>query len=310
MKKVNFNHLAQNWLLLKQLSVKHSTYVKYEAVLKHHILPYFKKYNISEINNEMIVLFFDERKKDKLSSSTLHSIKNILSSIIEYGVDNYTMNHVNFKQIKIPADYKTKQVLSKKDRDKIIKYAQKEMNALSIAMLLALYGGLRLGEICALKWEHIDLDNQVLQVEGTVSRLKCKEKQNKKTELVIQTPKSHSSYREVPLPCFLIEYLKRYHISRCGDYYVLSNTLKLYEPRRLEKKFYNFCNEFDIQCNFHNLRHSFATDCVRNNVEIKALSEILGHSNVSITLDLYVHTSLEQKIKEINKIKTPYLFVD
>lgn len=241
-----------------------------------------------------------------MSNSSLHSIKSVFSSIIDYGTTNYKIKEISLNNIRIPKTKKIKQVLSFDDRNTIADYVQKETNSLSIGMLLALYGGLRLGEICALKWNHIDFKNKVVYVKGTCSRLKCKETQEKKTEIIILSPKSSSSYREVPIPDFIINYLKVYKRNNNDNSYVLSNSCKIYEPRRLERNFSKFCKEHHIQTNFHNLRHSFATDCVRNNVEIKALSEILGHSNVSITLDLYVHTTLEEKKKEICKIKSPF----
>lgn len=309
MEKFNFKELAFEWLSLRQLSIKHSTYVKYENVIIRHIIPFFENYHFKEISNQNIILFFEEKKKGKLSNSTLNSIKSILAAIIEYGVENYAMDHINFKRIKISSVNKTKKVLSNEDREKIIQYVQENNNSLSVAMLLALYGGLRLGEICALKWKHVEFDNQVLHIEGTALRLKCKENKVRKTEIIIQSPKSCSSCRDVPIPQFILNYIQRLNVFD-EDSYILSGDHKIYEPRRLEKNFKKFCNDNDISCNFHNLRHSYATDCVRNNVEIKILSEILGHSNVSITLNLYVHTSLEQKKKEICKIKTPSIFVD
>lgn len=306
MKVIIFKDLVQEWIALKKLSVKHSTFVKYENILALHILPFFKDYHINKIDSQSILLFFETKKKEDLSNSLLHSIKSIFSSILAYGIENYKMKPISLKSIRIPTVHKLKQVLTFEDRNKIIAYAKTERNSLSIGMLLALYGGLRLGEICALEWKHIDFKNQVIYVEGTVTRLKCIENQKNKTEIIILAPKSSSSYREVPLPDFLIEYLKRYKINSYDHYYILSNSTQIYEPRRLEKNFYKFCKQYEIQSNFHNLRHSYATDCVRNNVEIKALSEILGHSNVAITLNLYVHTSLEEKKKEICKIQSPF----
>ncbi|MCR0204576.1 site-specific integrase [[Clostridium] innocuum] len=305
MKTVIFKDLAEEWITLKKLSVKHSSIVKYETILNHHILPFFKDYDVRKINNLSILEFFESKINKELSNSLLHSIKSVFSSILDYGSYNYEMKQISLNNIKIPTIRTVKNVLSFDDRNKIISYVQTKADSLSIGMLLALYGGLRLGEICALEWSHIDFKNQVVYVKGTASRLKC-EKQGKKTEVFTLSPKSSSSYREVPIPDFIIDYLKQYKECEEDSHYVLSNSCKIYEPRRLERNFCKFCMEYQIQSNFHNLRHSYATDCVRNNVEIKALSEMLGHSNVSITLGLYVHTSLEEKKKEICKIQSPF----
>lgn len=310
MKKTKFNDLVLEWLSLRKLYIKHSTYVKYENIIRNHILPYFKPYYNNDITNKNIYTFFEIKKNEQLSSSTLNSMKSILSSILRYGIENYDLNTINFKQIKIFTSHKTKNVLSYDERNKLIDYVKNHSNPLSIALLLALYGGLRLGEICALKWKHIDFKNQLVHIEGTATRLKCLQEDHQKTEVIILTPKSHTSCREVPIPSFVFQYIKAYITIYNQEDFLLSNSHKIYEPRRLEKNFCKFCRDLDIHSTFHNLRHSYATECVRQNVEIKTLSEILGHSNVSITLNLYVHTTLEQKQKEISKIQTPKEFVE
>ena len=310
MKDIEFKDLALEWLSLKKLYIKHSTYVKYETIVNHHILPYFISFPCYDINNQNIYHFFEIKRNAQLSNSTLNTIKFILSSIFEYGEENYHIHVMNFKQIKISSTHPTKIVLSNEERDKIIGYVKNHMQPLSVALLLSLYGGLRLGEICALQWKHIDLKNKLVHIEGTATRLKCKELKTNKTEVIIQTPKSYSSCRYVPLPSFVCHYIESYSKTYNHDHYLLSNCEKIYEPRRLEKNFYKFCNETGIHCTFHNLRHSYATECVRQNVEIKTLSEILGHSNVSITLNLYIHTSLEQKQQEIKKLKIPDKFAE
>ena len=308
MEQITFNELTYEWLSCRRLYIKRSTFVKYEAVITKHIFPYFSAIPPKEIKSQTLMSFFELKIQQELSYSLLCSIKNILVSILEYGIENYSLRQMNFKQIRFASKVQAKAILSGSERNKIIRYTRKNRNSLSLAMLLALYGGLRLGEICALKWDDVDFDNQVIKVMGTAVRLKCFDTKDKKTELVILPPKSQASYREVPLSSFLSGYLKRYFDKK--GRYLLSNSEKIYEPRRLERQFKSFCIGNDINCTFHGLRHSFATACVRSNVEIKALSEILGHSNVSITLNVYVHTSLEQKKREIEKLVTPDIIVD
>lgn len=310
MKEIKFNDIALEWLSLRKLYIKHSTFVKYENIINNHILPYFQSYNNNNITNKCIYTFFERKKNEELSSSTLNSMKCILSSIYQYGIENYNLQTINFKQIKITTLPKIKNVLSHEDRNKLIDYVKTHTNPLSIALLLALYGGLRLGEICALKWKHLDFTNQLVHIEGTATRLKSFQEHQRKTEVIILSPKSHTSYREVPIPSFVFQYIKTYISIYNEEDYLLSNSHKIYEPRRLEKNFCKFCHDYDLHCTFHDLRHSYATECVRQNVEIKTLSKILGHSNVSITLNFYVHTSLEQKQKEISKIQTPKEFVE
>lgn len=310
MRKIKFEELSFEWLSLKQTYLKRSSYVKYEYIIEHHLLPHFKNMSCKKINNQIIYDYFKSLRNDHLSSSTLSTIKFVLSSILDYGTKNYNLSKIDFRQIKITSTKKEKTILSEQDRNKIITYIKSNKTPLAIGMLLALYGGLRLGEICALKWEDVDIKNALIYIKGTAARLKIDKKNDCKTSIVIQTPKSSSSCRQVPLPQFVMKYIKEYSKNKEDDCFVLSNKTKIYEPRRLERQFLLFCRKSDIQSTFHNLRHSYASECVKQNVEIKTLSEILGHSNVSITLNLYVHTSLDQKKKEIKKIKPPKLFVD
>lgn len=310
MRKIKFEELSFEWLSLKQTYLKHSSYVKYEYIIEHHLLPHFKNISCKKINNQLIFDYFKSLRNENLSSSTLSIVKYVLSSILDYGTKNYNLSKVDFRQIKITSTKREKNVLTEQDRNKIIMYIKSNKTPLAIGMLLALYGGLRLGEICALKWEDVDIKNDLIYIKGTAARLKNDKSSNSKTSVVIQTPKSSSSCRQVPLPKFAMKYVKDYSKNKKDNCFVLSNKTKIYEPRRLERQFLLFCRKSDIQSTFHNLRHSYASECVKQNVEIKTLSEILGHSNVSITLNLYVHTTLDQKKKEIRKIKPPKLFVD
>lgn len=305
MEIMNFKTLTNEWLEMKKLSIKQSTYVKYEFVLEQHILPYFKDYSLKDLSLKLFISYFENKKQEDLSESLLHSIKSIISCLLNYAYELDLMDNINLHHIRIPRTTSKKRNLTKKEKNQIIKYIKNNTDSLSISMLLALYSGLRIGEICALKWSDIDFDNQILTVKSTATRLKTNN-ESKKTEVILLSPKSKSSYREIPLPDFIITYFKQYDYHH-SSHYILSRSNKIYEPRKLEKYFRAFANEHKISCTFHCLRHHFATECVLNNVEIKALSEILGHSNVSITLNVYVHTTLEQKKKELNKLKSPRL---
>ena len=225
MEQITFKELTYEWLSCRRLYIKHSTFVKYDAVITKHIFPFFSAIPLKEIKNQTLMSFFELKIHQQLSYSLLCSIKNILVSILEYGIENYSLRQMNFKQIRFASKVKEKAILSGSDRNKIIQYTRKNGNSLSLAMLLALYGGLRLGEICALKWDDVDFDNQVIKVMGTAVRLKCFDTKDKKTELIVLPPKSKASCREVPLSNFLSGYLKR-----CFDKkgrYLISNSEKI-----------------------------------------------------------------------------------
>ena len=160
---------------------------------------------------------------------------------------------------------------------------------------------MHIGEICALKWNNIDLNAGTISVYQTLQRLQDKENKGK-TKILITEPKSQSSKRIIPIPAFLTELLKQIRpASPCA--YILTGDKKFMEPRTLENIFKKCLSDCDIQCiNFHALRHTFATRCVEACFDIKTLSEILGHSNVSTTLNLYTHPTLEHKRANMNKL--------
>ena len=171
-----------------------------------------------------------------------------------------------------------------------------------LGVLLCLYTGIRIGELCALKWGNISFEEKTLKIDKTMQRLQCDDKAEK-TEIVISEPKSSCSIRLIPLPDFIISELTKYK-SDDNNYVLSMNNKRFVEPRTMQNHFYKYISEAHIEkANFHCLRHTFATRCVEKDFEIKSLSEILGHSSVKITLDKYVHISMQMKRNNMSKIK-------
>ena len=165
-------------------------------------------------------------------------------------------------------------------------------------MALSLFTGLRIGELCALKWADIDLMNRTNSVSKTIQRIKS----HNCTQLVITEPKSISSVREIPIPDCILPLLKKFCSN--ADFYILSGTAKAVEPRTMQYRFQSLLKKAKLpSIHFHALRHMFATNCVELGFDVKSLSEILGHSGVEITLNRYVHSSLERKKAFMKKLK-------
>lgn len=303
MNDFSFKGLTEKWLELKKLSVKHSTYLKYEDIICNQILPYFEDMNIDKINDHNIIYFFEEKRKN-LSDGYLQVIKYVLGSIIKLGSEQYVFPSIHMEFIKFPKRNYNQKVLSKDQQNQLLNYCKDYHNQLSVSILLSLYGGLRIGEISALRWKNIDFQNHVIHVTGTAQRQKANNTVNK-TTVVVTEPKTKTSLRYVPIPMFLIHYLQAYKSTQNNDDFVLSNSSLIYEPRCIQKRFKRLCQKNNFDVNFHVLRHSYATQCVQQKVDIKSLSEILGHSKVSTTLELYVHTNIEYKKKEIEKLPSP-----
>ena len=168
--------------------------------------------------------------------------------------------------------------------------------------MICLYTGLRVGEICALKWGDVNFEEKTIYVHQTMQRLQCMESGERKTQILISNPKSDSSVRWIPIPDSLFNLICQYKFPE--NAYFLTGTSKQYiEPRNMQNKFKKAIKECNIEnANFHALRHTFATRCIELGFDIKSLSEILGHSNVNITLNRYVHPSMELKQQNMNKL--------
>jgi len=193
-------------------------------------------------------------------------------------------------------------VLSVHEQEKLETLLRENLNPCNLGILLCLYTGLRIGELCALTWNDISDSEQILFVNKTMQRLQQLDGGDKKTKVVISTPKSECSIRRIPLPDSI------YHLlvsnRKSGDAYILTGISGKYlEPRTMENRFKRaLANAMVEDANFHALRHTFATRCVELGFDIKSLSEILGHASVNITLNRYVHPSMELKQKNMNML--------
>lgn len=306
METKSYLEVTNEWLELKKMSVKYPTYIKYESIINTHIKTYFKDYSIDGINDDVILNYFNMLfAKGKYANSTLLNIRFILKSIDHYIKVKYNTKGCCFELIKINKQSGKVTTLTEYQKTSLSNYCFNHYEPIAISVLIALYGGLRIGEICALKWENIKLDEGCIYVDKTVERLKSKQDVSSKTSLMLLEPKTFSSKRVVPIPSFLLTYIKNYQENNPinnTDNFVLTNSNKIPDPRTNQYRFRKLCKQFDFSINFHSLRHSYATNCVMQEIDTKSLSEILGHSNVGITLNLYVHSSLDFKKIQVNKI--------
>jgi len=162
---------------------------------------------------------------------------------------------------------------------------------------------MRIGEVCALKWSDIDLATETIYVNRTIERIYIIEGGERRTELVIGTPKTKNSMREIPISKELIKLIRPLKKLMNDDYFVITNEAKPTEPRTYRNYYKQLLKQLGIpDLKFHGLRHSFATRCIESQCDYKTVSVILGHANISTTLNLYVHPNMEQKKKCINKM--------
>lgn len=307
-KKIFYRELAIEWLSQKKDFVKESTYANYSNVIYNHLVPDLGDYYLSDINHDFLQQYIlDKLKKGKigensgLSEKSVKDIMMILKSSLKYGMNQGMMNQINLEFI-YPKNHIKKKlyILSRREQRKITEYAIKNLNPRNVGILISLYSGIRIGELCALKWSDIDFRNNIIHVNKTLQRIYLKENGEETiSKIVISPPKTINSNRDIPINKDFATIIKPLKIN--SNFYVLTSSLECIEPRAYRKHFYKMLKDLKIKpINFHSLRHTFATNCINLGIDYKTVSELLGHSDISITLNLYVHPNLSQKKKCMN----------
>lgn len=302
-KSVLFSEIAKEWYELKRLNVKESTLARYKSVLENHIIPLLGTYYISLISPKIIQDYLNQLKSKGFSAKTVNDVLIVIKNIFKFaelkGIRiNVALNTITVKQMKNRIE-----TLTALDENKLRHYLLEHMDNKNLGILLCLFTGIRIGELCALKWSDIDIKEKIISIDKTMIRIQrtldCK---MSKTKVVITSPKSEDSKRIIPISDSLIKILGSFKQNKTA--YILTGFVDKYiEPRNMQYHFKSVLKKCGIKnYKFHTLRHTFATRCVENGFEIKSLSEILGHSSIKITLDRYVHTSIDLKRKEMEKL--------
>jgi len=300
------------WLKDKTTKLKESSYAKYFNLVKNHIKPSLGHMVLSNINNSTVSAFVAERfikgrvnTRGGLSGKTIKDIVTLIKSVLRYAKNEGFLPEEKVINLTYPKQKaKEMRVLTKEEQIMFEKYLRTDIDESKLGVLLCLYTGLRVGEVCALTWSDIALDNHTLTVSRTVQRVQnMGEAASAKTNVLITTPKSVYSNRIIPVPECLISILESFKPA-LSNAYVLTGKMECYiEPRTYQNRFKSYIAASGIRdANFHSTRHTFATRCVELGFEIKSLSEILGHSNVNLTLNRYVHPSFDMKRSNMNKL--------
>lgn len=301
--------IAALWLVSSRSGWKLSTYVKYQDCLNKNILPCWGLKNFQEITQH------DYRQlmlqlNDSLTASSLNTVNTVLSGLVKFSLANRYLEQNPFHLAFAPSakGKKNIEILSPSEARTLTRYACLHLSPLTLGVLLALYGGLRLGEVCALQWKDVDLEENVLHIRKTLQRIKnpSQSADAPKTILHLSLPKNDRE-RAVPIHPSLLEFLADRRGDGHGDTYILRD-LRPMEPRIYSYHFKKILGQAGVRdVNFHILRHTFASSCVEAGMDIKALSEILGHSSVKITMDRYVHLSMQFKQSQIGILNLPIL---
>lgn len=305
-KKLTLMEIGELWLQSKKNCVKSSTYCNYKRNLEDYIYPSIGglKYSLitkQQLNDLVEKLLVSGRKDGKggLSKGTVKDIITILKSVSKFAHYEFKLKNIceNLKLFKVKKN--EIQALSNNERKKLETYLLDNIKLSNICIILSLYTGLRVGEICGLQWQDFNFKQGSLSVTKTVERISLG---NGKTKVVVEPPKTESSIRKVYMPPFITALLNDHKDT--PEKYVLTGKLKPSEPRALQYKFKRILGKTNIRdMSFHSLRHTYATLCIEKGMDIKTLSELLGHSDVKITLNTYVHSSDSLKKKYVRRLE-------
>ena len=301
-KEKTINQITEEWKEEKKKYVKKSTYAAYQLLIQNHIKPYFG--DLYEVNEEKVQQFVFDKLDAGLSEKTIRDIIIVLKMILKFGIKNGYLEYVQI-DVKFPSKQEKKDldVLSKADQKKFMEHLRNNFTFKNLGIFICLSTGMRIGEICGLRWCDVDTVEGVIKVRHTLQRIYIIEGETRHTELLLDTPKTANSVRDIPMSSELLKMLKSLNKVVNENYYVISNDIKPIEPRTYRNYYKKLCKQLDIpELKFHGLRHSFATRCIESKADYKTVSVLLGHSNISTTLNLYVHPNKEQKKKTIDKM--------
>lgn len=304
MSSVTYSNWAAQWLTRKEQLVKESTFSAYSNIVVNHLVPHFGRVGLQDITEERIQSFAFHLLRDGrldgaggMCERSTRDIIVVLKNSLRDAMKLKLLPSVEF-EIQYPNKqdrFKIK-VIAKSEQQKLVQAVYLALSPRSVGIMLALYTGLRIGEVCGLKWSDIDFENKMLNVNRTVQRVYRKTLDGKgKSQIIVGPPKTRSSRREIPISAILLPVLKRI-APETSDVFFLSGTEKCVEVRTYRTFFDDFLKKNQLEnINFHALRHTFATRCIEAGGDCKTVSELLGHSSVNMTLNLYVHPQIEQK---------------
>jgi len=291
--EITVRELIFEWLSIMSVRIKESTAANYRMKAEKHIIPAFGNTKCSSVSRKEIYGFINCKLSDGLSVRYVSDIIVLMKSVYRYANREYNIKNV-IDGISLPRKPKSEiTVLSGSEQKRLEVYIRNDQSSTSLGCAIALYTGLRIGELCALKWEDIDIQKRILTVNKTIQRIQCFDG-TARTKVIIAPPKSEASIRDIPIPDCLSELLRPRKAK--GSCFVMSGTELPLEPRTLQYRFAKLLKNAKLpSVHFHSLRHLFCTNAIGLGFDIKTLSELLGHSSVEVTLNRYAHSSLERK---------------
>lgn len=286
------------WLNAVVNRVKESTLANYQKKFEKHILPEFGDVPCADLTAGKINTFINQKLAEGLSASYIRDIFTVFKMMLKYAQEEYGFR-LSLKNVVLPrSERKQVEKISDTQQKILVSYLKANMSCTAFGILLSLFMGLRIGELCGLKWKDVDFKNRILHIRRTVQRISSING-NRKTKIVISSPKSATSFRDIVIPDALMNYFEMFRSE--ANNYILSGTDKPVEPRTMQYRYKKILRTVGVEDhNYHKLRHTFATISAEKGFNAKALSAVLGHSNVTLTLNRYVHPDLAYERRLMN----------
>ncbi|MBR7085672.1 MAG: site-specific integrase [Oscillospiraceae bacterium] len=293
--------IMQMWLENRRTHIKESSFASYQNKIHKHILPYFSQLKYSALTAEILEKFIADKKAIGLSAKYVSDMVIVIKSVAKWAETAHNfLNQV--RNVELPkAVKKETETFSSSEQKALFQTLTGSSEPTVTGIKLAVYTGVRIGELCALQWKDIDFERGVLKVTKTVQRISHLT-DKRKSAVMITAPKSDTSVREIPLPVFVLDELRR--IKGFDNAYIVSGSEKIIEPRCFTNRYKSVLKKAGVPSKkFHSLRHTFATNALQQGFDVKTLSEILGHSGANVTMKVYLHTSIERKTACMNLVK-------
>lgn len=303
-----FSDVLHTWLYANRVRIKGATEAKYSRLIESHIIPAIGGIKIRQLDSSTVNNFLDSKlkagglkNKKTLSPSYVRTMAIIIEAAINYAVQEGLCSSLRTPINKPSVPKKDIVILSKQAEIELSEKLSCDRSTVAIGILLALQGGLRIGEVCALRWNDIDFEAGLIHVRHTVSRVPCPNAEQK-SMLIIDTPKTKSSIRNVPMPTSLHDILLCAYQNRSSEF-VASSTQNFVGTRTFDYQYRKLLKQHNIQIfSFHTLRHTYATRCAESGMDAKTLSQLLGHASSNISLNIYVHPSMEIAMNHLEHI--------
>ena len=297
--RIGFIEWANRWLYEEMIgSVKESTFQTYESVMRNHLTPRFGKLTLDEIDQKNVRCFIAGLEDAGFAESTIRGAFRLLNTLFKAAQEEGIVSRNPCYRIKIQRrEAKEQKILTAAQQEKL----RSEASPDNFPVLLSLYTGMRLGEICALKWKDIGWEERTITIRRTAQRLK--HSGATKTRIVIGAPKTSRSCRPIPIPAFILEMLLALRKDARSDDFIFGKPGSAADPRSVQRRFQRLANKLGFEdIHFHTLRHTFASRLIEMRVDIKTVSDLLGHSSTKTTLEVYAHSLLENRRIAIDRL--------